>query len=123
MSAVHNPQVKTYTFPYADGLYYRFVVVSQAFIYGCATVICLPQRMVKTDEVIVGPCSSVSLQDEQRYRNLHEEINHLALKLEKQGKTDGKNISSRRKHINKMYTLPLKWKRCAACHVLNLQTK
>lgn len=47
----------------------------------------------------------VSLQDEQLYRNLHEEINHLALKLEKQEKTDGKNISSRRKHINKMYTL------------------
>ncbi len=49
----------------------------------------------------------VSLQDEQLYRNLHEEINHLAQKLEKQGKTDGKNISSRRKHINKMYTLSL----------------
>ncbi|XP_031139979.1 uncharacterized protein LOC116039359 isoform X2 [Sander lucioperca] len=42
-------------------------------------------------------------QDEQIYRNLHEEINHLALKLEKQGKTDGKNISSKRKHINKMW--------------------
>ncbi|KAM4607675.1 uncharacterized protein mymx isoform 4-T4 [Polymixia lowei] len=42
-------------------------------------------------------------QDEQLYRNLHEEINHLALRLEKQGKTDGKNISSRRKHINKMW--------------------
>ncbi|XP_028458692.1 uncharacterized protein mymx isoform X3 [Perca flavescens] len=42
-------------------------------------------------------------QDEQLYRNLHEEINHLALKLEKQGKTDGKNISSKRKHINKMW--------------------
>ncbi|XP_038593334.1 uncharacterized protein LOC119917207 isoform X3 [Micropterus salmoides] len=42
-------------------------------------------------------------QDEQLYRNLHEDINHLALKLEKQGKTDGKNISSRRKHINKMW--------------------
>ncbi|XP_034464212.1 uncharacterized protein LOC117775298 isoform X2 [Hippoglossus hippoglossus] len=42
-------------------------------------------------------------QDEQLYRNLHEEINHLALKLEKQGKTDGKNISTRRKHINKMW--------------------
>ncbi|XP_076599688.1 uncharacterized protein mymx isoform X3 [Chaetodon auriga] len=42
-------------------------------------------------------------QDEQLHRNLHEEINHLALKLEKQGKTDGKNISSRRKHINKMW--------------------
>ncbi|XP_044070790.1 uncharacterized protein LOC122884657 isoform X3 [Siniperca chuatsi] len=42
-------------------------------------------------------------QDEQLNRNLHEEINHLALKLEKHGKTDGKNISSRRKHINKMW--------------------
>ncbi|XP_026211055.1 uncharacterized protein LOC113158924 isoform X3 [Anabas testudineus] len=42
-------------------------------------------------------------QDEQLYRNLHDEINQLALKLEKQGKTDGKNISSRRKHINKMW--------------------
>uniref|UniRef100_A0A3P8UG31 Si:ch1073-268j14.1 n=1 Tax=Amphiprion percula TaxID=161767 RepID=A0A3P8UG31_AMPPE len=41
------------------------------------------------------------LQDEQLHRNLHEEINNLALKLEKQGKTDGKNISSRRKQINK----------------------
>ncbi|XP_034408319.1 uncharacterized protein LOC117744242 isoform X3 [Cyclopterus lumpus] len=42
-------------------------------------------------------------QDEQLYRNLHEEINHLALKLEKQGKTDVKNISGKRKHINKMW--------------------
>ncbi|XP_028279297.1 uncharacterized protein mymx isoform X3 [Parambassis ranga] len=42
-------------------------------------------------------------QDEQLHRTLHEEINNLALKLEKQGKTDGKNISSRRKHINKMW--------------------
>ncbi|XP_053732036.1 uncharacterized protein LOC128765358 isoform X3 [Synchiropus splendidus] len=46
-------------------------------------------------------------EDEQLYRNLHEEINHLALKLEKQGKTDGKNICSRRKNINKMYTVSL----------------
>ncbi|KAJ0066727.1 hypothetical protein NL108_002298 [Boleophthalmus pectinirostris] len=43
-------------------------------------------------------------QDEQLYRNLYEEINHLALKLEKQGKTDGKNVGNRRKHVNKMYT-------------------
>ncbi|CAN9499981.1 unnamed protein product [Ophioblennius macclurei] len=42
-------------------------------------------------------------QDEQLHRNLHEEINNLALKLEKQGKTDGKSISSKRKHINKMW--------------------
>lgn len=78
------------------------------------TVICLPAvfPMVKTAEVILGLCSTVSLQDEQLYRNLHEEINHLALKLEKQEKTDGKNISSRRKHINKMYTLSLKLIQC-----------
>ncbi|XP_036429503.1 spectrin beta chain, erythrocytic isoform X2 [Colossoma macropomum] len=42
-------------------------------------------------------------QDEQLYRNLHEEINHLALKLEKQAKGEGKSISTRRKHINKMW--------------------
>ncbi|XP_016389689.1 spectrin alpha chain-like, partial [Sinocyclocheilus rhinocerous] len=40
-------------------------------------------------------------QDEQLYHNLHEEINHMALRLEKQGKTEGKTISTRRKHINK----------------------
>uniref|UniRef100_A0A3B4AMY4 Uncharacterized protein n=1 Tax=Periophthalmus magnuspinnatus TaxID=409849 RepID=A0A3B4AMY4_9GOBI len=40
-------------------------------------------------------------QDEQLYRNLYEEINHLALKLEKQAKADGKNIGNRRKHVNK----------------------
>ncbi|KAK7902211.1 hypothetical protein WMY93_018980 [Mugilogobius chulae] len=43
-------------------------------------------------------------QDEQLYRHLYEEINHLALKLEKQGKADGKNIANQRKHVNKMYT-------------------
>ncbi|KAJ8285022.1 hypothetical protein COCON_G00038720 [Conger conger] len=42
-------------------------------------------------------------QDELQYRTLHEEINQLALKLEKQGKVEGKNISVRRKHINKMW--------------------
>ncbi|XP_045069855.1 uncharacterized protein LOC121561532 [Coregonus clupeaformis] len=42
-------------------------------------------------------------QDEQLYRTLHEEINHLALKLEKQGRAEGKNISTRRKHVNKMW--------------------
>ncbi|KAM6956309.1 uncharacterized protein mymx [Aplochiton taeniatus] len=42
-------------------------------------------------------------QDEQLYRSLHEDINHFALKLEKQGRTEGKNISTRRKHINKMW--------------------
>ncbi|XP_041107912.1 spectrin beta chain, non-erythrocytic 1-like isoform X5 [Polyodon spathula] len=42
-------------------------------------------------------------QDEQQYRILHDEIDSLALRLEKQGKNEGKNISSRRKHINKMW--------------------
>ncbi|XP_028845378.1 uncharacterized protein mymx isoform X2 [Denticeps clupeoides] len=42
-------------------------------------------------------------QDEQLYRNLHEEINDLALKLEKQGKVEGRNISTRRKHVNKIW--------------------
>ncbi|XP_059372833.1 uncharacterized protein LOC132110279 [Carassius carassius] len=42
-------------------------------------------------------------QDEELYHNLHEEINHMALRLEKQGKTDEKTISTRRKHINKIW--------------------
>ncbi|XP_015235074.1 PREDICTED: uncharacterized protein LOC107087815 isoform X3 [Cyprinodon variegatus] len=42
-------------------------------------------------------------QDEQLHRNLHEEINNLALKLEKLGKAEGKNITMRKKHINKMW--------------------
>ncbi|XP_077438064.1 uncharacterized protein mymx [Vanacampus margaritifer] len=42
-------------------------------------------------------------QDEQLYRTLHEEINHMAVKLEKQGKSDSKGISGRRKNINKMW--------------------
>lgn len=60
-------------------------------------------------------------QDEQLYRNLYEEINHLALKLEKQGKTDGKNIASRRKHINKMYTwsFELNWWLKVQTHLKN----
>ena len=90
-------------------------------IYLWLTVICLPGCMVKTAEVIVGFCSPISLQDEQLYRNLHEEINHLALKLEKQGKTDGKNISSRRKHINKMYTSTLKLHQYTAWSISNLE--
>lgn len=66
------------------------------------TVIYVPQFTVKTAELPVGLCSLVSLQDEQLYSNLHEELNQLALKLEKQGRTDGRNITSRRKNINKM---------------------
>ena len=50
-------------------------------------------------------CMRTPFKDEQLYRSLHEEINHLALKLEKQGKTEGKNISTRKKHINKMLVM------------------
>lgn len=98
-----------------------FITILWGFtvIYLWLAVICLPGCMVKTAEVIVGLCPPVSLQDEQLYRNLHEEINYLALKLEKQGKTDGKNISSRRKHINKMYTLSLKLCWCAAWNIFH----
>ncbi|XP_061692613.1 uncharacterized protein LOC133509530 isoform X2 [Syngnathoides biaculeatus] len=42
-------------------------------------------------------------QDEELYRTLHEEINHIATKMEKQGKLDSKSISNRRKNINKMW--------------------
>ncbi|XP_041105965.1 uncharacterized protein LOC121315702 isoform X2 [Polyodon spathula] len=42
-------------------------------------------------------------QDEQQYWTHHAEINSLALRLEKQGKNEGKNISAKRKHINKMW--------------------
>lgn len=83
--------------------YTTVLLLHYKVIYLWLTVICIAGCMVKTAEVIVGLYSPISLQDEQLYRNLHEEINQLALKLEKQGKTDGKNISSRRKHINKMY--------------------
>lgn len=103
----HILEINLYTFPHVNGLYCIFFRRYRV-IYLWLTVICLPGGcMVKTGEVIVGLCSPVSMQDELLYRNLHEEINHLALKLEKQGKTDGKNISTRRKHINKMYTLSL----------------
>ncbi|XP_069708619.1 spectrin beta chain, non-erythrocytic 2-like isoform X2 [Phaenicophaeus curvirostris] len=42
-------------------------------------------------------------QEEQQFRNLHEELNSLAQKLEKQGKSESRNISARRKHLNKMW--------------------
>ncbi|TRY93138.1 hypothetical protein DNTS_021106 [Danionella cerebrum] len=42
-------------------------------------------------------------QDEQNYGHLHEDINLLALWLEKQGKAEAKGISARRKHVNKMW--------------------
>ncbi|XP_075454935.1 spectrin beta chain, non-erythrocytic 5-like isoform X4 [Ascaphus truei] len=42
-------------------------------------------------------------QEQQHYRNLQENINSLAQKLEKQGKAGSKGTSTRRKHLNKMW--------------------
>ncbi|XP_053917197.1 uncharacterized protein LOC128851617 isoform X2 [Cuculus canorus] len=42
-------------------------------------------------------------QEEQQFQNLHEELNSLAQKLEKQGKSESRSISARRKHLNKMW--------------------
>lgn len=43
-------------------------------------------------------CSS---QEEQQFQSLHKELNSLAQKLEKQGKSESRSISARRKHLNK----------------------
>ncbi|XP_072847910.2 uncharacterized protein LOC110074663 isoform X3 [Pogona vitticeps] len=42
-------------------------------------------------------------QEEQQFQALHEEINSLAHKLEKQGKSESRSIVARRKHLNKMW--------------------
>nr|XP_026650930.1 spectrin beta chain, non-erythrocytic 1 isoform X5 [Zonotrichia albicollis] len=42
-------------------------------------------------------------QEEQQFQNLHKELNSLAQKLEKQGKNESRNISARRKHLNKAW--------------------
>ncbi|XP_062981477.1 spectrin beta chain, non-erythrocytic 5-like [Elgaria multicarinata webbii] len=42
-------------------------------------------------------------QEEQRFQALHEEMNSLAHKLEKQGKSESRSIMARRKHLNKMW--------------------
>ncbi|XP_055672541.1 uncharacterized protein LOC114012550 isoform X1 [Falco peregrinus] len=42
-------------------------------------------------------------QEEQQFHNLHKELNSLAQKLEKQGKSESRSISARRKHLNKMW--------------------
>uniref|UniRef100_A0A8V0ZA39 PH domain-containing protein n=1 Tax=Gallus gallus TaxID=9031 RepID=A0A8V0ZA39_CHICK len=42
-------------------------------------------------------------QEEQQFQSLHEELNSLAQKLEKQGKSESRTISARRKHLNKMW--------------------
>ncbi|XP_027743478.1 spectrin beta chain, non-erythrocytic 2-like isoform X2 [Empidonax traillii] len=42
-------------------------------------------------------------QEEQQFQSLHKELNSLAQKLEKQGKSESRNISARRKHLNKTW--------------------
>ncbi|XP_040408794.1 uncharacterized protein LOC121067923 isoform X2 [Cygnus olor] len=42
-------------------------------------------------------------QEEQHFQSLHEELNSLAQKLEKQGKSESRSICARRKHLNKMW--------------------
>ncbi|XP_031958586.1 uncharacterized protein LOC116441115 isoform X4 [Corvus moneduloides] len=42
-------------------------------------------------------------QEEQQFQNLHKELNSLAQKLEKQGRSESRNISARRKHLNKTW--------------------
>eukprot|EP00075_Anas_platyrhynchos_P020550 XP_027309803.1 spectrin beta chain, non-erythrocytic 5-like [Anas platyrhynchos] len=42
-------------------------------------------------------------QEEQHFQSLHEELNSLAQKLEKQGKSESRSVSARRKHLNKMW--------------------
>ncbi|XP_068041560.1 uncharacterized protein [Anomalospiza imberbis] len=42
-------------------------------------------------------------QEEQQFQSLHKELNCLAQKLEKQGKNESRNVSARRKHLNKAW--------------------
>ncbi|XP_062829890.1 uncharacterized protein LOC100551915 isoform X2 [Anolis carolinensis] len=42
-------------------------------------------------------------QEQQQFQALHEEINSLAHKLEKQGKSESRSIMARRKHLNKRW--------------------
>ncbi|RMC12559.1 hypothetical protein DUI87_10079 [Hirundo rustica rustica] len=42
-------------------------------------------------------------QEEQQFQSLHKELNSLAQKLEKQSKSESRNISARRKHLNKTW--------------------
>ncbi|CAM9873279.1 unnamed protein product [Bubo scandiacus] len=42
-------------------------------------------------------------QEEQQFQSLHKELNSLAQKLEKQGKSESRSISARRKHLNKTW--------------------
>ncbi|KAM3851069.1 uncharacterized protein M6D78_018979 [Vipera latastei] len=42
-------------------------------------------------------------QEELQFQAVHEELNSLAQKLEKQGKSESRSIMARRKHLNKMW--------------------
>ncbi|XP_063246974.1 spectrin beta chain, non-erythrocytic 2-like isoform X3 [Prinia subflava] len=42
-------------------------------------------------------------QEEQQFQSLHKELNSLAQKLEKQSKSESRNVSARRKHLNKTW--------------------
>ncbi|XP_074753092.1 uncharacterized protein LOC141956400 isoform X2 [Athene noctua] len=42
-------------------------------------------------------------QEEQQFQSLHKELNSLAQKLEKQGKSESRSVSARRKHLNKTW--------------------
>nr|XP_030124450.3 uncharacterized protein LOC105759083 isoform X2 [Taeniopygia guttata] len=42
-------------------------------------------------------------QEEQQFQSLHKELNSLAQKLEKEGKNESRNISARRKHLNRAW--------------------
>ncbi|XP_025023228.1 uncharacterized protein LOC103058937 isoform X2 [Python bivittatus] len=42
-------------------------------------------------------------QEELQFQAVHEELNSLAHKLEKQGKSEGRSITTRRKYLNKMW--------------------
>ncbi|XP_053830392.1 spectrin beta chain, non-erythrocytic 2-like isoform X3 [Vidua macroura] len=42
-------------------------------------------------------------QEEQQFQSLHKELSSLAQKLEKQGKNESRNVSARRKHLNKAW--------------------
>ncbi|XP_077638153.1 uncharacterized protein LOC110481690 isoform X1 [Lonchura striata] len=42
-------------------------------------------------------------QEEQQFQSLHKELNSLAQKLEKQGKNESRNVSARRKQLNRSW--------------------
>ncbi|XP_024049537.1 spectrin beta chain, non-erythrocytic 5-like isoform X2 [Terrapene carolina triunguis] len=55
------------------------------------------------DKIQLTRCILDLKQEEQQFQGLHEEMNSLAQKLEKHGKSESRSISARRKHLNKMW--------------------